>query len=81
MKKLSAFNWITIAILFIGGINWGLIGVFGFDLVGTIFGNMSFISRLIYILVGLSSLYVLFESFGWGKMMEEQRGEMQMHRR
>lgn len=52
---------LTIAI--IGAINWGLIGIFRFDLVNTLFGNMSMLSRIIYTLVGLSGLY-LFRFFG-----------------
>ena len=48
----------------VGAINWGLIGIFGFDLVAAIFGNMSLISRIIYSLVGISGLWgikLLFE--------------------
>ncbi len=40
----------------IGAINWGLIGFFDFDLVATIFGELSLISRIIYIIVGLAGL-------------------------
>ena len=43
----------------IGAINWGLIGFFNFNLVALIFGSMSWISRIIYALVGLSGLYLL----------------------
>ena len=48
---------LTLAI--IGSIVWGLIGFFSFDLVAFIFGNMSWISRIIYALVGLSGLYLI----------------------
>ena len=43
----------------IGAVNWGLIGFFQFDLVAFIFGNMSWLSRIIYALVGLSGLYMI----------------------
>ncbi len=43
----------------IGGLNWGLIGLLGFNLVDTIFGVGTLVSRIIYILVGLSALYTL----------------------
>ena len=43
----------------IGAINWGLIGFFRFDLVSFIFGDMTWISRIIYALVGLSGIYML----------------------
>ena len=48
---------LTIAI--IGAVNWGLIGFFSFDLVAFIFGNMSWLSRIIYALVGISGLYLI----------------------
>lgn len=50
---------IAMVLLIIGGINWGLIGLFGLDLVAVIFGDMSALSRLIYSLVGVSSVIVL----------------------
>ncbi|HLS48207.1 MAG TPA: DUF378 domain-containing protein, partial [Gemmatimonadales bacterium] len=43
-------------LLIIGGLNWGLVGAFGFDLVATLFGEMSAISRIVYVLVGLSAI-------------------------
>ena len=43
----------------IGAINWGLIGLFNFNLVDAIFGAMSIISRIIYILVGISGLWAI----------------------
>ncbi len=56
-NKILDATALTIAI--IGAINWGLIGLFRFDLVAFIFGDMSWISRIIYVLVGLSGLYLL----------------------
>ena len=46
---------LTIAI--IGAVNWGLIGLFRFDLVAFLFGDMSWLSRIVYVLVGISGLY------------------------
>lgn len=49
---------ICLFILIIGGINWGLIGLFQFDLVATLFGGQNAIfSRIIYLLVGISALW------------------------
>ena len=45
------------ALLIIGGLNWGLVGLFEFDLVATLFGEMSLFSRFIYALVGIAALY------------------------
>lgn len=49
----------ALAITIIGAINWGLIGLFKFDLVRFIFGDMSWISRIIYVIVGLCGLYLI----------------------
>ena len=55
MKSLDV---IIAALLMIGGLNWGLVGLFQFDLVAAIFGGQSAIlSRVVYIVVGLSALY------------------------
>jgi hypothetical protein len=58
--KLSGLDLIVSLLLIIGGINWGLIGLFNFDLVATIFGFAPMIVRLVYIVVGLSALYSLY---------------------
>lgn len=56
-NKLLDGTALTIAI--IGAINWGLIGIFRFDLVAFIFGDMSWLSRIIYALVGICGIYLL----------------------
>ena len=53
---MRAINNVTLLLLIIGGLNWGLVGLFGFDLVATIFGEMSVPSRIIYVLVGISAI-------------------------
>ena len=50
---------IALTIAIIGAVNWGLIGLFRFDLVAFLFGDMSWISRIVYTLVGISGLYLL----------------------
>ena len=52
-------NYIALTLTIIGAINWGLIGLVRFNLVAFLFGDLSWISRLIYILVGISGLYLL----------------------
>lgn len=49
----------ALAIAIIGAVNWGLIALFRFDLVAFLFGEMSWLSRIVYGLVGLSGLYLL----------------------
>jgi len=53
------FNWIALILVVVGAVNWGLVGAFGFDLVAFLFGNMTTLSRAVYILVGLAGLYCL----------------------
>ena len=54
---MKIIDKIVLILIVIGAINWGLIGLFNLNLVSTIFGNMSLISRIIYILVGVSGLW------------------------
>lgn len=56
---MRVLDKIALALVIIGAINWGLIGIFNFNLVDTIFGAMSIISRIIYILVGISGLWCI----------------------
>lgn len=60
MNKLNFLDWLTIILVIVGALNWGLVGFFSFDLVAAIFGVMSVISRVVYALVGLSAIYLLF---------------------
>ena len=56
---MKGLDYTLLTLVIIGSINWGLIGFFQFDLVAFIFGNMSWLSRIIYALVGLSGLYMI----------------------
>ena len=53
------FDITALTIVIIGAINWLLIGIFRFDLVAFLFGNLSWISRIIYTIVGLCGLYLI----------------------
>ena len=61
-NNLHTLDWIAMTLMIIGGINWGLIGLFNFDLVSALFGTMSALSRAIYALVGMSALYSIYTS-------------------
>ena len=61
---MKIIDKIALVLIIIGAINWGLIGLFKFDLVAAIFGNMTLLSRIVYSLVGVSGLWgikLLFE--------------------
>lgn len=67
---MKAINLITLILLIVGGVNWGLVGLADFDLVATLFGSGSFLSRIVYTLVGASALWQLiplFEAFKSGE--------------
>ena len=58
--RTRPLDWTALTLIIIGAINWGLIGLFRFDLIATLFGGMeSVISRILYVLVGLAGLYCL----------------------
>lgn len=66
----KGLDYTLLAIAIIGAVNWGLIGFFRFDLVAFLFGEMSWLSRIIYALVGISGLY-LISAFGRIRSMEQ----------
>lgn len=59
---MFTLNLITLIILFIGGLNWGLVGIFNWNLVDAIFGVGSVLSTIIYILVGISALWLIISA-------------------
>jgi uncharacterized protein len=74
MKKMNIWDWLALILLVIGGLNWGLVGFFNFNLVDAVFGAMSIVSRSVYALVGISAIYVAFMP----AMSEERMGGGQM---
>ena len=60
---MRVLNTVTLVLLIVGGLNWGLVGLLNFDLVAAIFGEMSPLSRIVYSLVGLSALWQLTPLF------------------
>lgn len=57
--NLNIINWVAFAILAIGGLNWGLVGIFNFNLVDWIFGGYNAGSIVVYILVLLSAIWLI----------------------
>ncbi|MBQ8395753.1 MAG: DUF378 domain-containing protein [Oscillospiraceae bacterium] len=63
---------LCLAILIIGGINWGLVGIFSFDLVAYLFGGMaSLMSRVVYVLVAISAVWTVSLFFRDSMLVEE----------
>jgi uncharacterized membrane protein YuzA (DUF378 family) len=57
---MSAVDYIAMALLIIGGLNWAMVGLFDVDVVATLFGAGSPATRLVYVLVGISALYSIY---------------------
>lgn len=58
-EERDMVSWIALILLIIGGLNWGLVGLIKLDVVATIFGDMTVLARIIYLLVGISGIYIL----------------------
>lgn len=67
-KGLSGIDYLTFILVIVGALNWGLVGLFGFNLVAALFGEMSMITRIVYDLVGISGVYCIFMLMKWGNM-------------
>jgi len=57
--KMGTLDWIALVLVIIGGLNWGLVGLFNWNLVEAILG-MNVITNIVYILVGLSALWMIY---------------------
>jgi uncharacterized protein len=71
---MKALNLITLLLVIIGGLNWGLVGLFDVNLVAALFGAGSVLSRIVYVLVGLSALWQLYP-FSIATRTDEPRAE------
>ncbi|WP_420008325.1 DUF378 domain-containing protein [Xanthomonas sacchari] len=61
---MKVLNIVTLVLLIVGGLNWGLVGLFNFDLVAALFGGQDApLSRVVYALVGFSALWQLVPLF------------------
>ncbi len=68
--KLSGITWVAIALVAIGAINWGLVGLFNFDVVAAIFGPLSALSRIVYVVIALAGLYLIVDT---ARLREDHR--------
>lgn len=60
--KMTPLGMIAFILVVIGALNWGLVGIFNFDLVAFLLGDMSALARIVYALVGLSGLYMIISA-------------------
>ena len=59
LKKPSVLDWIALIIIVIGGLNWGLYGLYQLNIISMIFGGFSMIARVVYIIVGIAAIYAI----------------------
>ena len=71
MVRMSGLDWTALVLVIVGGLNWLLIGLFDFNLVAFIFGSIPLLERIVYVLVGLSALYLIYWATRLGR--EEPR--------
>jgi len=66
-SAMSAADYIAMALLIVGGLNWAMVGLFDVDVVATLFGAGSPASRVVYVLVGLAALYSIYTAAKMGR--------------
>ncbi len=59
-SALSTGDWVAMILMIIGGINWGLVGAFDTNLVSAMFGDQTPLTRFVYAVVGIASLYGVY---------------------
>jgi len=62
MEK-NVLDWIALILIIIGGLNWGLVGIFNLDIVAKVFSSIPIIAKIVYILVGIAALYTIYFLF------------------
>lgn len=75
MLRMHPLLSVAFLLVIIGALNWGLVGLFGLDLVAAIFGEMSVVSRIIYTLVGLSAVCLVV----WRFMPQDSKMHSRTH--
>jgi len=59
MGNFKVLDWIAVILVIIGGLNWGLVGIFKWNLVEAIFGSIEVLVMIVYILVALGAIYMI----------------------
>lgn len=71
-KKIHPVCSIGFVLLIIGGLNWGLVGLFDFDVINALFGKVPLIERLVYVMIGLSAVGIILEVLSRCRTYEHQ---------
>lgn len=74
MHKFNFIDWLAMVLVIIGGLNWGLVGLFSYDLVSSIFGTGS-VANIVYDLVGLAAVYMVYMAFKMSSCCKDVPGQ------
>jgi hypothetical protein len=74
-NMVRRMEMITLSLVVLGAFNWGLVGIFSFDLVAAIFGSMTVLSRIVYSLIGVAAVYQLSQF----KIIREKLTHLEAH--
>lgn len=67
------FHVVVYVLLFVGGLNWGLVGLFNWNLVMWLFGSWPTLERAVYVLVGLAAVWAIFTHMGECKVCSKRK--------
>jgi len=65
--KIGSLDSFACALVFLGALNWGLVGIFDYNIVHAIFGDGTVLAKVTYVLVGFSALFFGYHHFNFGK--------------
>ena len=60
---MKAIDWVAMVLVIVGGLNWGLVGLMNYDLVASLLGAGSVLSKIVYDLVGLGALWMIYHAY------------------
>lgn len=66
-SAMSAGDYIAMVLLIVGGLNWAMVGLFDVDVIASLFGAGSPLSRIIYVIVGIAALYSIYMTTKLGR--------------
>ncbi|HVL49150.1 MAG TPA: DUF378 domain-containing protein [Candidatus Thermoplasmatota archaeon] len=72
-RHMNPVDLIALVLVIVGALNWGLVGLFDFNLVAALFGVDSLISRTLYVLIGLAGLYAIWTAVKAGQDIRHVR--------
>ena len=58
--RMNVIDWLSMVLVIVGAVNWGLVGLFRFNLVNALFGGVPALESAVYVIVGLAGLYLIY---------------------